>query len=131
MEESTADGRPVLGTLDEGVPPKTCKSEKWHEKVDPVKVGELVYLVDENQPRNCWIRGYISAVFPGADGQVRVAEVTTRDFVTRKKTTYRRPVTKLCPLGLRMEIPGPPDPKFGAGNVDDGGSGHNTPDKIP
>jgi hypothetical protein len=98
--------------------PKLLRREKWHENVDPIRVGELVYVVDERQPRNCWIKGYISAVFPGEDGQVRVADVTTRDFVTRKTTTYRRPVTKLCPLGLRVEIPDPTDPKFGAGNED-------------
>ncbi|CAL8137644.1 unnamed protein product [Orchesella dallaii] len=83
--------------------PKLIKREKWHQPAEPLQVGDLVFMVDDNLPRNVWLRGYISATFPGKDGQVRVVEVTTSDK-NGKKAKYRRSAVKVCPLGLRMEI---------------------------
>ena len=48
--------------------------------------------MDENCLPTQWSIGRITAVFPGVDGVVRVAEVAT------PQGSYRRPVRKLCPL---------------------------------
>ncbi|KAL0871262.1 hypothetical protein ABMA27_005017 [Loxostege sticticalis] len=42
-----------------------------------VAVGDLVLIVDPALPRGTWPRGRISRVFPGRDGNIRVAEVST------------------------------------------------------
>lgn len=83
--------------------PKLLRREKWQTPCEPIKIGDLVYVVDNNVPRNLWKRGVITQTFPGADGQVRSLEVTTVD-ANGKKTAFRRPTCKVCPLGLRMEI---------------------------
>ncbi|KAL0882586.1 hypothetical protein ABMA27_001036 [Loxostege sticticalis] len=57
-------------------------------------VGDLVLVVDGNLPRGTWPRGRITRVFPGADGLVRVAEVSTAGGVLRRpcKKLVRLPV---------------------------------------
>ncbi len=91
--------------------PKVIRRVKWQQPSEPMKVGDLVFLVDENLPRNCWMRGVVSQIFPGKDGEVRQVEVTTRwNSAGKKENKFRRPVVKLCPLGLKMEIKGSQDP---------------------
>jgi len=86
----------------EEVLPELSRRVKWHQEAEPLQVGDLVLIVDDNLPRNVWKRAYVSAVFPGADGQVRVVEVTAMDAGLGKKTTYKRGVDKICPLGINM-----------------------------
>lgn len=83
--------------------PELLRRTKWHENEDPLEVRDLVLMVDENKPRNLCIRAVVKEVRPGRDGQVRVAEVATTDFDTKKTATYLRPVAKLCPLGIKMK----------------------------
>ena len=78
------------------------RRQKWHAQVEPLQLGDLVFVVDDNQPRNLWKRGVILKTFPGKEGQVRVVEVSTVDGESNKRTTYKRGVDKICPLGLRM-----------------------------
>lgn len=85
--------------------PKLKRREKWHSSEENLEVGDLVFMVHDNLPRSTWLRGYISQVFPGDDGIVRVVEVTTSD-VNGKKSTKKRPVVKVCPLGLKMQDSG-------------------------
>lgn len=40
------------------------------------KIGDLVIICDGNLPRNIWPRGRVSQLHPGADGEVRVVDVT-------------------------------------------------------
>ncbi|XP_073967443.1 uncharacterized protein [Choristoneura fumiferana] len=54
-----------------------------------IAVGDLVLIADGNLPRGSWPRGRVTALFPGRDGIVRVADVATTAGV------LRRPLKKL------------------------------------
>ncbi|XP_054272891.1 uncharacterized protein LOC128993157 [Macrosteles quadrilineatus] len=65
---------------------------KWHKRTVPPEVDDLAIIVDEDNARNTWPLGRISALYPGRDGQVRVVDITT------PKGTFRRPMTKIAIL---------------------------------
>jgi len=67
---------------------------KWNKSSPNLKVGDLVFLQDERVHRLYWPRGRVTAVHPGSDGVVRVADIRTANG------SYRRPITKLVPLNL-------------------------------
>ncbi|XP_033115740.1 uncharacterized protein LOC117115956 [Anneissia japonica] len=68
--------------------------QKWHRESCKLKVGDVVLIIDSQQPRAQWLIGKVTTVYPGEDGRVRVAEVLVND--TGK--TYKRPVAKLVKL---------------------------------
>ncbi|XP_043482111.1 uncharacterized protein LOC122511116 [Leptopilina heterotoma] len=74
--------------------PSINRRAKWHRERPEVKIGDLVVIWDENAPRNQWRRGRISAVHPGRDGRIRVADVNT------STGTLRRSVNRLCVLEI-------------------------------
>lgn len=74
--------------------PTLTRRTKWFEKKDPVKIGDLVIVCDEDVPRNQWIRGIVEEVFPGKDGQVRRVELRTNGRV------LQRPVSKLAVMDV-------------------------------
>ncbi|UYV74888.1 hypothetical protein LAZ67_12001690 [Cordylochernes scorpioides] len=41
---------------------KLATRSKWRERTEPIRIGDLVFLVDEQHPRNMWKRGFISDV---------------------------------------------------------------------
>lgn len=100
--------------------PDMIRRTKWYDTKEPVRVGDLVLLVDELQPRNSWVKGIVTKTFPGADGLVRAVDVGTR-LRNNNRITYRRSVAKIVPLGLNVEDSGTSPsgmvPKSGAGNV--------------
>jgi transposase InsO family protein len=57
--------------------PTIAQRKKWREPSEPLKVGDLVAIVDPGAKRNEWRRGVIVEVRPGADKQVRAALVRT------------------------------------------------------
>lgn len=65
-------------------PRKTC-----HDEFNPIKVNDLVVVVDDLSPRNIWLGGIFIGVCPGKDDHVSVAGVKT------KSVFLRRPVTRL------------------------------------
>jgi len=69
------------------------KRNKWQVPTKNLRVGDgVVVIKDDNLPSNEWRLGRIDSVFPGADGNVRVADNrTTRGIV-------KRPVTKVVLL---------------------------------
>jgi len=77
--------------------PTLTKRTKWFQPVPPVQLNDLVLIVDGSMPRGCWLKGKITATYPGKDGQVRVIDVMTA------YGTYRRPVSKLAVLELNMD----------------------------
>lgn len=64
---------------------------KWTRHSKNLQVNDLVLLQTLTSPLT-WPLGRISAVYPGEDGIVRVADVTTASG------TFKRPVVKICPL---------------------------------
>jgi len=77
--------------------PTLARRTKWFRPVDPLKVGDIVIIADGSMPRTCWLRGKVEKVYPGSDGQVRVADVKTIFG------TYRRSVAKLCILDINVD----------------------------
>lgn len=68
--------------------------QKWRKQLRNLSIGQLVLIQDNNAPPFKWLLGRISAVYPGADGVVRVASVQT------KNGEFRRAVVKLAPLPI-------------------------------
>ncbi|XP_051171022.1 uncharacterized protein LOC127287913 [Leptopilina boulardi] len=66
---------------------------KWRTRNEPsIRVGTLVIIKEDNLPPVQWKMGRIIEVQLGADGIARVAKVHT------SLGTYKRAITKLCPL---------------------------------
>lgn len=68
---------------------------KWQHAQTPLKINDLVVIKDENQPPTKWALGRVIAVYPGADGLVRVAGVKTAN-----NSLLKRPIHKLCVLPI-------------------------------
>ncbi|XP_055923707.1 uncharacterized protein LOC129954075 [Eupeodes corollae] len=79
--------------LSEYLPSLTLRT-KWHEKIKPLCVGDLVVVVDPKCPRNVWPRGKIVEVRTAKDGQVRSAKVLTTHGI------LERPSTKIAILDV-------------------------------
>lgn len=60
--------------------PELTRRTKWYQPVEPLDVGDLVIVIDENK-RYGWTRGRILDVVVGKDGQVRRAVVLTSNGV--------------------------------------------------
>lgn len=85
---------------------------KWQHQHTNLKVGDMVLMVDEDYPPSKWPIARITAVHPGADGLIRVADVKVAhaevpthpdgspniDNIRTTYNTHRRPITKLCLL---------------------------------
>ena len=72
--------------------PSLIRRPKWNSSTKPLVVGDIVMIMDQQAPRNAWKRGTIVAIYPGADGEVRVAKVRTAH------NEYIRPTRKLIKL---------------------------------
>lgn len=79
--------------LEEYLPSINLRS-KWHAESEPIMVGEVVFLAD-NDNRKTWVRGMVQDVIRSSDGRIRQAIVRTN------KGVYRRPVAKLAVPELR------------------------------
>ncbi|XP_049277787.1 uncharacterized protein LOC125761052 isoform X2 [Anopheles funestus] len=75
--------------------PTLTKRTKWFEPCRPVAIGDLVLVVDENHPRNCWPRGRVVEVVQSRDGTVRRVTIQTA-----KGTRLERPVVKVVVLDV-------------------------------
>lgn len=65
---------------------------KWWKKEENIQVGQLVLVVDDNQPPANWTLGRVAEIFTGKDGLVRVVNLK------HKNGFLKRPITKLCLL---------------------------------
>ncbi|XP_055604724.1 uncharacterized protein LOC129752959 [Uranotaenia lowii] len=75
--------------------PDLTQRSKWHSPVVPIKVDDIVVIVDANLPRNCWPMGRVISAEASSDGEVRKAVVQTANGV------YERPAVKLAVLDVR------------------------------
>lgn len=66
--------------------------KKWLTPSQPVTLGTLVVVKQENTPPLHWPLGRIVETHPGKDGVVRVVTIKTA------RGTLKRPLVKLCPL---------------------------------
>ncbi|XP_058827968.1 uncharacterized protein LOC131687894 [Topomyia yanbarensis] len=67
---------------------------KWHDEQKPLKMGDLVFVVD-GKNRKGWKRGIVEAVIQGIDGRVRQVDVRTADG-----SVQRRGVVNLAVLEI-------------------------------
>ncbi|XP_055597416.1 uncharacterized protein LOC129747298 [Uranotaenia lowii] len=74
--------------------PTLTRRTKWFQPVKPIQEGDLVMVVDNNLPRNCWPRGRVIKAVPAHDGQVRRVTVQTL------KGLLERPATKVAVLDV-------------------------------
>ena len=68
--------------------------KKWVHPQKDLKEGDVVIVMNQNEPRGNWPLGRIVEVFPGSDGHVRVVRLKIGT------NTIVRPISKLCPLEL-------------------------------
>lgn len=59
---------------------------KWVKGTANLEVDTIVLLIEDNQPPYRWTLGKVTAVYPGEDGIVRVADVMTTRGVYRRST---------------------------------------------
>lgn len=76
--------------------PEISKRTKWYDSVEPLRVGDVVAVVNSSIP-NSWQLGRIVDVVKSKDGSVRQAEVKTNSGI------LRRPSSKLAVL-VREEL---------------------------
>ncbi|XP_070140454.1 uncharacterized protein [Drosophila kikkawai] len=74
--------------------PILTRRTKWFEKCPPISVGSKVIIVDENLPRNLWLKGRVTNTTPAKDGQVRRATIKTQHGI------LDRPATKIVVLDV-------------------------------
>lgn len=65
---------------------------KWRTPAKQLKVGDLIFLKEDNLPPGQWLIGRITSVMPGSDGVVRNVKLRT------PYGEYVRSVTKCCYL---------------------------------
>lgn len=66
--------------------------EKWNMDQAPIKVGDLVIVMQENTPVLSWPLGIVQELYLGKDNICRSVLLKT------KSGSLKRPVVKLCPL---------------------------------
>ena len=72
--------------------PELQKRNKWLNKQENIRVGDIVLLCEENTPRFLWPLGLVIEVKLGRDNLVRTVKVKTRS------TVLIRPISKLVRL---------------------------------
>lgn len=63
--------------------PTINRRTKWFNDSRPLKIGDLVFVVD-GKDRKQWTRGIVEEVVPGADGRIREAQVRTSSGIHRR-----------------------------------------------
>lgn len=74
---------------------------KWRIRTEPIKVGQLVLMKNENTPPTRWPLGRVIQCHPGEDGLTRVVSVRTATSV------FLRPITKIALLPVLHEDASP------------------------
>ncbi|XP_037029336.1 uncharacterized protein LOC119069388 [Bradysia coprophila] len=75
--------------------PTLTKRTKWFKQMEPIKVGDVVIVVDERNERNTWPKGIVEKLMPDKRGIVRQVMVRTA------KGIRRRSVGKLAVLDVK------------------------------
>ncbi|XP_037024141.1 uncharacterized protein LOC119066028 [Bradysia coprophila] len=80
--------------------PTLTRRTKWFKPAEPIKVGDVVVVVDEKSQRNSWPKGIVEELLPGKKGIIRQVMIRT-DRGIRKRS-----VSKLAVLDVK-----PPQPE--------------------
>ena len=72
--------------------PALDRRQKWNKATSPLKVNDIVWLLQDVTPRGIWPLGKITATHPGKDGVTRVCTVKTA------YGTFERPAVSLSPV---------------------------------
>lgn len=70
--------------------PELTRRTKWYKDVKPIKVNDLVLLVDPNKTRQAWERARVVKIYPSKDGRGRVADVVLSDGTLRSRRSVQR-----------------------------------------
>ena len=76
--------------------PVLTKRVKWLKETEPLKIDDLVLMIEPNMTRKEWPRGRILKLFYGKDGTPRVADV-----IKANGKVKRRPVRKLARINIQ------------------------------
>lgn len=71
---------------------------KWKSSSEPLYIGEIVLIRDDNLPPTKWLKGRVVQTFTGADNEVRVAEIKT------KTSVMKRAISQICRLPVPNEV---------------------------
>lgn len=66
--------------------PMITRTTKWHEKMNPLKVGDIVVICDGSAPRNQWEKAVVVHTNISKDGQVRSVSVKTSHGILTRPT---------------------------------------------
>ena len=69
--------------------PSLHARKKWHKHGDPIRVNDIVLIMDNDTKRNEWRKGVVTEIISGRDGEIRMANVRT------DKNILLRPTNKL------------------------------------
>ena len=72
--------------------PALNELKKWCTSNEPLKIGDVILVLEENIMRNHWKKGVITRTLPGPDNEIRVVEVRTANG------SLIRPDRKIIPL---------------------------------
>lgn len=77
--------------------PNLIRTTKWYEDTKPLQEGDVVIIVDNTLPRNCWPKGRVLKVYRSKDNKIRRALVQTPNGL------LERPTVKLAVLDVGAE----------------------------
>ncbi|XP_041773788.1 uncharacterized protein LOC121594522 [Anopheles merus] len=77
--------------------PTLIRRNKWTNHVEPIKVGDIVVLFDDNAPPGKWIKGRIMKANMAPDGQVRSVEVKVGENI------LKRPAVRVAVLNIEQK----------------------------
>ncbi|KAL0833088.1 hypothetical protein ABMA28_001198 [Loxostege sticticalis] len=72
--------------------PDMLPRKKRSEEQEPLRVGDLVLVVDPSSPRNTWPKGVIHHVYPGKDERIRMLDVKTKTGIWRRSAARVAPI---------------------------------------
>lgn len=70
--------------------PVLTKRVKWLKDEEPLKIGDLVLLIEPNETRKQWRRAEVVKLHKGRDGRSRVADVRLSDGSIKKNRSCMR-----------------------------------------
>lgn len=79
--------------------------KKWPNKCEPLKIGDVVVILDDDKFNKSFVKGIITEIFKANDGQVRFANVKTATGL------FKRPAVKIAVLDVKRESQSTPTEK--------------------